>query len=128
MSETHLHVHLHGLDPLVSALQAFSSQLDRIEILSKQGAKQMAVLDDKISALNAEVTRQKTIKDGVLAVVNGIPALIQDAVSKALAAGATPAQLAAFDQVSAALKANDDDLAAAVAANVPPTPNPTPGP
>ena len=88
----------------------------------------MAVLDDKINALNAEVTRQKTIKDSVIALINGIPALITDAVAKATAAGATPAQLAAFDQVSAAIKASDDDLAAAVAANVPPTPNPTPGP
>lgn len=79
----------------------------------------MSQLDTDIGALQATVTAQNTVVASVLALVQGIPALIDAAVQKALAAGATPAQLAAIEAVSASVKANDDALAAAVAANTP---------
>ncbi len=79
----------------------------------------MAQLDDAISALQAEVTKNTTVEKSALALIQGIPALIDAAVTKALAAGATAAQLAAVTALSTSLKANDDELAAAVASNTP---------
>ena len=70
--------------------------------------KIMSALDD----LTAQVAANKTVIDSALALINGIAARIT-------AAGTDPAALAAL---TTSLKSEDDELAAAVAANTPPTP------
>ncbi len=78
----------------------------------------MTALDDQITALTAEVARNATVEASALALIQGIPKLIADAVAKATAAGATPAQLASFTTLTSSLAAKDTELAAAVGANI----------
>ena len=74
-------------------------------------------LDQQIADLAAEVTQSTTVKNSVLALIQGIPALIAAAVVKATAAGATPAQLQAISDLQDSLANNDTVMAAAVVAN-----------
>lgn len=67
----------------------------------------MAALDD----LTAQVAANKTVIDSALALIAGI-------ADRIAAAGTDPAKLA---ELTASLKSEDDALAAAVAANTPPT-------
>jgi len=82
----------------------------------------MAALDDKISALQAEVASNTTVEKSALVLIQGFSARLDAAVAAAQAAGASPAQLQSLTDLSTALKSNDDELAAAVVANTPPTP------
>ncbi len=84
----------------------------------------MAALDDQITALNAEVTKNTTVEKSALALIQGFSARLDAAVAAALAAGATQAQLTALTDLGTSLKANDDELAAAVVANTPTPPSP----
>jgi len=82
----------------------------------------MAALQDIIDTLNAETTRNTTVIGSALALINGFQARLDAAVAAAIAAGATQAQLTELTSLSAGLKTNDDNLAAAVAANTPAAP------
>lgn len=85
------------------------------------------IVDDVISA----VTAADTVIDSATALVNSIPTLIQDAVTKALAGGATAAQLAPFTDLISQVQAKSAALSAAVVANTPaapPAPTPPPPP
>ena len=75
-----------------------------------------------LDELTTTVTNTEGVIESATAFINGVPALIDAAVQKALEGGATPEQLAPLTQLSADLKAKADALAAAVAANAPPTP------
>jgi anti-sigma factor ChrR (cupin superfamily) len=106
-------------------------RLDRIERLLgqilrtlKQEEVQMSLLDDKIAALTAEVANETTVEESAVALLNGIPKMIADAVAAAQAAGATPAQLQSLTDLQTTLAANDTSLAAAVTANTPAAPAP----
>lgn len=72
-------------------------------------------LDEAIAALQTDVANESTVVDGAVALIEGIPALIQTAVDAALKAGATPAQLAAFNGLNDAITSKASALAAAVA-------------
>lgn len=74
-------------------------------------------LDQAIADLTAEVTESVTVEESAVTLINGIPALIDNAVAKAIAAGATPAQLGALTGLSQQLKAEATKLSAAVVAN-----------
>ena len=69
----------------------------------------MAKLDD----IKAEVARESTVVAGVKTLIAGLSQQIADLKANG---GATPEQL---DEILAGLKANNDDLAAAVVANTP---------
>lgn len=77
------------------------------QIMLNQGAI-MAELED----LQAQVAANKTVIDSALVLINGIADRIK-------AAGTDPQKLA---DLTASLKAEDDQLAAAVTANTPPAP------
>ncbi len=79
----------------------------------------MSQLDDKITALQADVAAEKTVEDSAIALLQGIPKLIADAVAAALAQGATAAQLQALTDLQTRLEANTSTLSAAVTANTP---------
>jgi hypothetical protein len=100
------------LDALLHGQLAITTQLSALE-------KRMAAIDDQITALTAEVTRNTTVEKSALALIQGFSAQLTAAVNAALAAGATPAELAALTALDTTLKANDDELAAAISQNTP---------
>ncbi len=71
------------------------------------------ILDD----LTAAVAKTEGAEDSAIAFIQGVPALIQAAVDKALANGATAAELAPFAQLSTDMSAKADAIGAAIAAN-----------
>ena len=100
-------------------LRRIERLLYRILATLKIEEQNMAALDDQITALTAEVTKNTTVEKSALALINGISAQITAAVAAATAAGATPAQLASLTALNTSLNANDTELAAAVTANTP---------
>jgi hypothetical protein len=76
-------------------------------------------LDSTIGALTTEVTNATTVEASATAFVNGVPGLITAAVDKAVAAGATKAQLQAITDLATALKAKSSQLSDAITANTP---------
>lgn len=74
--------------------------------------------------LITQVNRINAVVPSAVALINGIQARIDAAVAAALANGATAAELAPLTDLSSQLGAQDDALAAAVAANTPPAPTP----
>jgi len=95
-------------------------KLTEFQIRTQQGeVKQMAVIDDSITALQADVTAQTTVLTSVQTFTAGIPAMIQTAVNSALAQGATPAQLQALTDLKTGLETNTAGFAAAIVAGTP---------
>ena len=87
--------------------------LHLLSLLISKGDRLMALIDD----LRAEVERNTTVDQSVIALVTALAAKIQALID----AGSDPAALQAFvDQ----LKASNDAVAAAVTANTPAAPNP----
>jgi hypothetical protein len=113
---------------VISKLDEIIRRLTRIETLVKLQGDNMSQLDDAITALTAQVAAEATVDASAVALLNGIPTLIANAVAQATAAGATPAQLAAIANLGTALQAAQAPLAAAVAANTPAAPAPAPAP
>jgi hypothetical protein len=74
----------------------------------------------EIDALIAEVAADDTVFDSAVTFITGVPALIQAAVDKAIANGATPAQLAAVQGVVTDLRAKSQAIQDAITANTPP--------
>ncbi len=99
--------------------QQFAALNAKLDTLIQQEKIAMSQLDDKIATLTAEATANTNAEKAALKIFQGIPDLIAAAVTKALAAGATPSQLQALTDLNTTLKANDDELAAAVVANTP---------
>lgn len=100
-------------DPRTGELvRAVQDLQNRIEQMS-------GTMQTVIDTLSASVAKLTTVEASVQAFVEGVPALIKDAVDKALAAGATPAQMAALTELTTALTAKVDELATNVVANTP---------
>lgn len=74
-----------------------------------------ADLSDEIAAIQ----QATEVIDSAIVLVNSIPTLIETAVAKAVENGATAEQLQPLSDLSEALKAQADALAAAVVANTP---------
>lgn len=79
----------------------------------------MNPLDQALAALATQVKTNTNAEDSATAILNNIPTMISDAVAKALAAGATTAQLQSIADLGTALSAHAAPLAAAVVANTP---------
>lgn len=77
-------------------------------------------LDTSIDALAAAAKANTDAEESAIIVLNGIPALIQAAVDKAIAAGATTQELQAVQDVIDKITAETPRLASAVAANTGP--------
>jgi len=84
-------------------------------------------VDAAIANLTTQVEAETSVNASAITLINGFPAMIAAAVAAAQAAGATPAQLAAFDALGSSIQANADSLAAAVTTNTP-TPVTPPAP
>jgi hypothetical protein len=76
-------------------------------------------LDTALAALAAQTEANTSAIASAEMVIGGIAGQVKAAVDAALAAGATPAQLAAVQALSDKLKTDDAGLAAAIAANTP---------
>lgn len=79
----------------------------------------MAAIDDKITALQAEVANQTTVDQSAITLLQGLSTQLAAALAAAANAGATPAQLQALTDLQTSLAANDTSLAAAVKTNTP---------
>jgi ABC-type transporter Mla MlaB component len=86
----------------------------------------MSALDDAITQLQTDVTNLTAVDQSALSLITGFAAQLAAAVAAATAAGATPAQLQSLTDLHTAITAQDDALAAAVAANTPAPPPPGP--
>jgi hypothetical protein len=98
---------------------AFAQILNRFLTNQQEIKTLMSVLDDKITALQADVAAETSVNQSAITLIQGIPQMIADAVAAAQAQGATPAQLQAFTDLQTALEANTSSLSAAVTAGTP---------
>jgi uncharacterized membrane protein len=93
-------------------------RLARIEglltALITQGANSMATMQEAMDALTAEVTRNTTVDESAIALINGL--------ADQIAALAQEGNVQAILALTAKMKADSDGLAAAVTANTPATP------
>jgi hypothetical protein len=74
----------------------------------------VASLPSEIAALQAAVANEVTVEQSAITLINGIPAMIANAVAAAQAAGATPDQLAALATLQTQISSSATALAAAV--------------
>jgi len=111
-THTHYHFHHHG-ETEASAAARHHEVVTTLQELRTT----MSAITDKLDALRAGVERIETAEAAVAAFVAGVPALIQAAVDAAIAAGATPAELASFDELNARLTADADKITSDVMAN-----------
>jgi len=98
-----------------------------LERLTQIERKIMA-LQDNITALQTEVANNTSVESSAVTLIQGLATQLAAALATASAAGATPAQLQSLTDLQTTLTANDAALAAAVTANTPVTPTPTPAP
>lgn len=82
----------------------------------------MANYQEILDQLTVSVQQAKTVTDGAVLYIQGVPALIQSAIDEAVAAGATPEQTQAFNDLKATLDADIAELEAALLANTPEEP------
>lgn len=115
--DINVHVYFPQDPATVSSLSQILAGIARLEI-------KMAALDDQITALTAQVSKNTDVEKSALALIQGFAAQLATAVAAAAAAGATPTQLSALNALGSTIKANDDELAAAVAANTAAAPTP----
>jgi hypothetical protein len=90
---------------------------------------QMAISDvtSALAQLQSDVTAETTVNQSAITLIQGFPALLAAAIAAATAAGATPAQLQSFTDLSTGIEAQTTALAAAVTAGTPPPPAGTSG-
>lgn len=82
----------------------------------------MPTYEDIINDLRQSVERATTVTDGAVLFIEGVPNLIQTAIDEAVAAGATPEQTQAFNDLKAKLDTDIAELEAALLANTPEAP------
>jgi len=105
-----------GLDRRISAVV----HTQRLLTTLFEGVKgDIMNLTQLIEDLRAKVQANTNATTAAIALINGIPALIEAAVTKALEAGATPEQLASLTALKDEIAANADNLGAAVTAGTP---------
>lgn len=84
-------------------------------------------VQDALTKLQADVAAEKTVEQSAITLIQGIPAQIQTAVQAAIDAGADPATLQGFADLSSGIEANTADLAAAVTTGTGTPTDPAPG-
>lgn len=120
MEAPEIHVHLHFDGQAVNVVHsADAGLLALIQSIKEDISKMSTDINSAILELQADVTEETSVDQSAITLIQGIPALIAAAVATAQAAGATPAQLASFDQLGAQITANATALAAAVTAGTP---------
>jgi hypothetical protein len=118
--EVHIHLNLDSVNINIVHTMTADAALSALIQSIKEDIRTMSTdVNSALLALQADVTQETTVDQSAMTLIQGIPALIAAAVAAAQAAGATPAQLASFDQLGAQITANATGLAAAVTAGTP---------
>jgi hypothetical protein len=104
---------LNRIERKLDYLISISTSLFRLEL------KMNSDLQTAIDNIKATVTAVTSVDDSAKALVDSIPQLIADAVSKVVANGVDPSQLQAITDLQAALTQHSGALAASVTANTP---------
>jgi hypothetical protein len=118
--EMHIHLNLDSVNiNVVHTMTADAALSALIQSIKEDISTMSTDVNSALLALQADVTQETTVDQSAITLIQGIPALIAAAVAAAQAAGATPAQLASFDQLGAQITANATGLAAAVTAGTP---------
>jgi hypothetical protein len=123
----------------LALLHTIDAKLDSLILTVQKGFANMAAgqsaLDSQIAQLTASVTAQSTVVGSVSTLLNSIPSLIATAVQTALAAGATPEELASLTALGTTIQQNTATLSQAVISGTPaatsanpPTPAPAASP
>lgn len=115
-----------GLKTVVSGQQMILENLNTVMLGVIKMAQAAGTLTEEIQRLKDEVTNARGVRDSVLVLINGIPAIIQTAIDNALAKGATPEQLQSIQDAVDELASNDSAILDAVHANQPAPVAPTP--
>lgn len=97
------------------AVRQFNLLRYELDLSFERLSKKMAQIDDAIANLTADVAAEKVVVGKAVALINGIPAMIQTAITEAQALGATPTQLAAISAAADAINAQRDEVSAALA-------------
>ncbi len=108
--DLHVHLHLGGDDG--AAVKLITTLAEEITAMSGS-------IQEKLDALKAKVERSDQVGESAIALIQGFPQMLRDEVAKAQANGATPEQLAGFDELATRLDSDSDQLAAAVSAGTP---------
>lgn len=111
-----LRLHRHAVR-LENAMRQFSSSTWAAGF--DDGLPERYVMSADLSDEIAAIQQATEVIDSAIVLVNSIPTLIETAVAKAVENGATAEQLQPLSDLSEALKAQADTLAAAVVANTP---------
>lgn len=123
--EVHVHLHLEpitiNVNHTVSADAAIAALFHTIR---EEIAKMDQSIQDAITQLQADVQQETTVEQSAVTLIQGFAQQLADAVAAASAAGATPAQLAQFDDLHTQISTSSQALAAAVAAGPQPAPAP----
>jgi len=118
--ELHVHFHTEGLTITVNHVVSVDCELyDLIHSIKKDIAHMVTTVQEAVDDLTAKVARLTTVDESAVALIKGFPALIAAAVAAAQAAGATPAQLQAFTDLSQKITEDTDVLAGAVTEGTP---------
>lgn len=115
-------VKLVGGREVLDALREIGAKLDSVAEFQIRLEKFMAQLDDALATLVTAVQADTSAEQAALTFIQGVPGLITAAVTEALAAGATPAQLKAVTDAAATITANSGAIQAAIVANTPGNP------
>lgn len=122
-----VHVHLHLDAPIAINVSHTVSADDALKALFNTIREDIAKMDqsvqDAITQLQADVQQETTVEQSAVALIQGFAAQLAAAVAAASAAGATPEQLAQFDDLHTQITTSSQALAASVAAGTtPPAP------
>jgi hypothetical protein len=108
---------------------------DRLERIEKQFhliSERMSIMNETLSRLLTEATETKGRLATAIVIIKGFPAVVQAKIDAAVAEvlaknpGLTPEDLAAMNQVSEELNAEQSEFDAAIAANAEPEPTAAP--
>jgi hypothetical protein len=123
----HVHVHVHngGSGDAESILRKVDEELNRM-------SANQSDLDMLIARMQTAAEEAQTVRDGVDALIDHIPDIVEAAVQKAIidaqSKGASPAQLSALANVSSTIESALTDMASKVTTfNGQPAPNPADG-
>lgn len=121
--DLHVHIHLDSLNVNVSHTVAADAAVTALfHAIKEEIATMSNTVQEALDALTEEVAQEESVNQSAITLIQGFAAQLAAAVSAAQAAGATAAQLAAFDVLGKTLTDGQQALAAAVTANTPAAP------
>lgn len=113
---------IHALDAQIKNITARLQAAVEANQPNHVSFERNVAMAQSVDTLVADVAALDTVVDSAIALINGIAQRIADAITAALAGGATAAELAPLSALHTDLVTRTATLAAAVTANTPATP------